>query len=89
MIEARHNLGVSLQYLQGQFDAATKTFIAVVRDDPDLALGRYSLGLSYGDREQFASARRELNNAKRLNDRFPPVYRALAYAYRREAHAFI
>ncbi len=67
MYEARHNLGICL-YLQGRVEISIKRLIEVIQSRPNLAIARYNLGMAYIKKKQFVAARRELNNAIRINE---------------------
>jgi tetratricopeptide (TPR) repeat protein len=83
LFEARVNMGVVLA-LQGKLDFAVKSFIGVVRDNPELAVARYNLGMAYLEKGDFGKCRRELGNAIKINPRYAVAYRGLGISYLKE-----
>jgi tetratricopeptide (TPR) repeat protein len=83
LYEARNNMGVILA-LQGKLDFAIKSFIGVIRDNPDQPVPRYNLGMSYLEKGDFGKCRRELSNSIKLDSRYAVAYRGLGLSYFRE-----
>ncbi|MEI7553783.1 tetratricopeptide repeat protein [Candidatus Chlorohelix sp.] len=83
LFEARVNMGVALA-LQGKLDFSVKSFIGVVRDNPELAIARYNLGMAYLEKGDFGKCRRELGNAIKINPRYAVAFRGLGISYFKE-----
>jgi tetratricopeptide (TPR) repeat protein len=67
--------------LMGRYDEATRAYVTIIGENPDLAEARYGLGVSYAKGRRYEAAIKELKQAVRLAPEYAEAHHILGLVY--------